>query len=384
MSPPIGVPRLIVTSGTQHGASFEIAPGRTVIGRGADAGIVLHDASISRRHAAVDRDGDRVTLVDLGSANGTRINRRPAAGARPLSDGDVVRVGAVELVFAGSTSSTGLAATPSPPTAGTAGLTSRHRTRAMVFAGLAGVIALLFESVQSWFRGMGGPVAWLAVGAVAAAGGIASMLLSLGRDRALRSPGAPQPPAGPPVGGTPPYQAPPVPYRPPPQPARRRVSTAAVVVVILLVCGAGGAVITPGVLWAVDRVQGLVCPVCGPSDDWLVTPARGTVDPLTVTVTRVEVNSRAIMVSLTVANGGDEAATLNAGFSTFTTAGQTFRHERGGDFTIEAVPDVEAYGTFVYKGVPPRSATEATLTFTRIFWLGPESLTVPGIPLNAP
>jgi hypothetical protein len=378
MAPPVGVPRLTVTSGTQHGAGFEIAPGRTVIGRGADAGIVLHDASISRRHAALDRQGDRVTLVDLGSANGTRVNHRPVAGEQPLRDGDVVRVGAVELVFGFS----GAAAAAMSATPAAAGLTSGQRTRAMVFAGLAGVVALLFESVRAWFMGIGGPLAWLAVGAVAAAGGVVSMVLSLGRDRALRT-GAAQPP----VGGAPPYQAPVPPgqYRPPPRPARRRVSPVAVVLVILLVCGVGGAVITPGVLWAVDRVQGLVCPECERGEDWLVEPAEASAPQLTVTVRRVEVNSRVIKVSLRAVQAPDgQPLTLNAGFSHFTTAGQTFRYERGGDFTIETVPGGESFGTFVYSGVPPRSASDATLTFTTIFGPGPGSLVVSGIELDAP
>jgi hypothetical protein len=257
----------------------------------------------------------------------------------------------------------------------------------MIFAALAGVTALLFESVLTWVRGLGGPVAWLAVGCVAAAGGVASMLLSLARDRAVRRPST-RAPHGPYPPGPAPPPAPPThvpPYRPPRAPARRgRLPIVAVVVIILLLCGAGGVAVTPGVQRAVSWVQGMVCPQCEPGEDWLVGPVDGSAGALTVTVSEVEVNSRVIKVSLTAANDGGESLSLNAGFSHFTVAGQTFRYEGAGDFTIDAPPGGVAHGVFVYDGVPPRSATEASLSFTTIFGFGPESLTVTPIALRAP
>ena len=44
-----------------------------VIGRGAKADLVLTDTSVSRGHCALEREGDRFVLVDLGSANGTFV-----------------------------------------------------------------------------------------------------------------------------------------------------------------------------------------------------------------------------------------------------------------------------------------------------------------------
>jgi DNA-binding SARP family transcriptional activator len=68
------------------------------IGRLPDRDVVLDDAGVSRLHAEVRRIGSSFRLVDLGSANGTVVN-----GARivehPLMDGDLIRMGDVELTF---------------------------------------------------------------------------------------------------------------------------------------------------------------------------------------------------------------------------------------------------------------------------------------------
>jgi predicted Zn finger-like uncharacterized protein len=64
---------LAVISGSDSGRSFPIEKARIVIGRvGSD--VVLSDAEISRAHAAVEIDDDVVTVVDLGSTNGTFVN----------------------------------------------------------------------------------------------------------------------------------------------------------------------------------------------------------------------------------------------------------------------------------------------------------------------
>jgi hypothetical protein len=62
------------------------------IGRMPDCTVPLADPNVSRRHAEIRRDGDRVFLVDLGSTNGTRVNGAPVH-QRQLVDGDVVTVG---------------------------------------------------------------------------------------------------------------------------------------------------------------------------------------------------------------------------------------------------------------------------------------------------
>ena len=67
---------------------------RTSFGRGSDATHRFDDNSLSRLHATVYRDGDRVWIVDENSANGTYVNGQPTAPAgTPLQNGDTIKIG---------------------------------------------------------------------------------------------------------------------------------------------------------------------------------------------------------------------------------------------------------------------------------------------------
>src|SRR5690606_16330074 len=68
-----------------------LADGLTV-GRGSSADVVLEGNGISRLHARFRRDGPLWLIEDLGSKNGTRVNRRPLSLA-PVEEQTVVRVG---------------------------------------------------------------------------------------------------------------------------------------------------------------------------------------------------------------------------------------------------------------------------------------------------
>jgi DNA-binding winged helix-turn-helix (wHTH) protein len=78
-----------------------LLPGENVLGRDEDVGVRIDAPSVSRRHARLTvAAGEPATLEDLGSKNGTWLaGRRIAAEAVPLTNGDVVRLGRVELVF---------------------------------------------------------------------------------------------------------------------------------------------------------------------------------------------------------------------------------------------------------------------------------------------
>lgn len=76
-----------------------------ILGRGGD--IVLDSPQVSRRHAAIRRRAGRFFLLDLGSANGTFLNRAPVATANveePLHNGDQIELGEFQIrcIFAGS------------------------------------------------------------------------------------------------------------------------------------------------------------------------------------------------------------------------------------------------------------------------------------------
>lgn len=67
---------------------------RLTLGRGEAASLVLNDDGLSRVHASIHRDGDRVWVLDEGSTNGTFVNGAPVpAVGTPLNDGDEISVG---------------------------------------------------------------------------------------------------------------------------------------------------------------------------------------------------------------------------------------------------------------------------------------------------
>ncbi|MSP62154.1 MAG: GGDEF domain-containing protein [Myxococcales bacterium] len=104
-APPEGAPTgqaclvLIYPAGADLGKRFELQLPEVVIGRGADTDIQVDRDSVSRRHARLDRRGNRWGLCDLGSTNGTYVNDLPVVGDRLLEDGDLVKIGAAIFKF---------------------------------------------------------------------------------------------------------------------------------------------------------------------------------------------------------------------------------------------------------------------------------------------
>jgi pSer/pThr/pTyr-binding forkhead associated (FHA) protein len=69
-----------------------------VIGRSPDAGVFLDDVTVSRNHALLVRRRDGLYIDDLGSLNGTYVNRRRIESHR-LADGDEIQVGKYKLSY---------------------------------------------------------------------------------------------------------------------------------------------------------------------------------------------------------------------------------------------------------------------------------------------
>lgn len=92
-------PALVVRSGGgRAGETFVPQDARTTIGRSPDCPVFLDDVTVSRRHAVlVERDG-RWFVEDLGSLNGTFVNRRRVESSE-LSDGDELQIGKYRLTF---------------------------------------------------------------------------------------------------------------------------------------------------------------------------------------------------------------------------------------------------------------------------------------------
>ena len=71
----------------------------TRIGREPGSNVCLNDVSVSRGHARITIDGERVTLEDLQSKNGTSVMGEVIKGPRELKDGDEVEFGHVKGWF---------------------------------------------------------------------------------------------------------------------------------------------------------------------------------------------------------------------------------------------------------------------------------------------
>lgn len=82
---------------------FVLETSVTELGRQPDCGIRLDHPTVSRRHAEIRRDGDRFRIRDLGSRNGTYLNRL-AVDLADLHNGDEITIGAYRLVFRDATS----------------------------------------------------------------------------------------------------------------------------------------------------------------------------------------------------------------------------------------------------------------------------------------
>jgi hypothetical protein len=88
----------VVKRGPKAGSRYGLDDEVVTIGRHPDSGIFLDDITVSRRHAEVRQDGSDFSVADVGSLNGTYVNRQ-RIDSTGLSDGDELQVGKFKLVF---------------------------------------------------------------------------------------------------------------------------------------------------------------------------------------------------------------------------------------------------------------------------------------------
>jgi len=93
-----GAALVIRSGGGRVGESFALERDRMTIGRRPDSDVFLDDVTVSRDHALLVRRNGEFYLDDLGSLNGTYVNRRRIESHR-LADGDELQVGKYKLTF---------------------------------------------------------------------------------------------------------------------------------------------------------------------------------------------------------------------------------------------------------------------------------------------
>lgn len=100
------------------GEEFVLSEIENTIGRTDENFILLSDASISRNHALIRRDGDHYYVSDLGSSNGTKLNNKPIKAPTRLNDNDQVKFGNVCFIFVPSDAQVDVRSLTPPPSQG--------------------------------------------------------------------------------------------------------------------------------------------------------------------------------------------------------------------------------------------------------------------------
>jgi len=95
---PFGSALLVVKRGPNAGSRFLLDKDVTTVGRHPESDIFLDDVTVSRRHAEFQRHDGGFSVRDVGSLNGTYLNRERIEES-PLAGGDEVQIGKFRLVY---------------------------------------------------------------------------------------------------------------------------------------------------------------------------------------------------------------------------------------------------------------------------------------------
>jgi pSer/pThr/pTyr-binding forkhead associated (FHA) protein len=89
---------LVVSRGPDAGSRFPLHQAVTTVGRDPRSNIFLDDVTVSRRHAEFRLEQSELQVFDMGSLNGTYVNRQPIDWA-VLTNGDQIQMGKFRLVL---------------------------------------------------------------------------------------------------------------------------------------------------------------------------------------------------------------------------------------------------------------------------------------------
>ena len=93
-----GTALLVIKRGPNAGSRFALNQSVTSAGRHPDSDIFCDEITVSRRHAEFRCQNNQFQVVDVGSLNGTYVNREPVLSA-VLANGDEIQIGKFRLLF---------------------------------------------------------------------------------------------------------------------------------------------------------------------------------------------------------------------------------------------------------------------------------------------
>jgi len=89
---------LVVQRGPNAGSKFLLDQDVSAVGRPPDSDVFLDDVTVSRRHAELRREGSKHVIRDVGSLNGTYVNRRRVEETL-LANEDELQIGKFKLTY---------------------------------------------------------------------------------------------------------------------------------------------------------------------------------------------------------------------------------------------------------------------------------------------
>jgi DNA-binding winged helix-turn-helix (wHTH) protein len=94
-TPPKSLPAVVSVS--WNGQRMPLSDGHHIAGRGAECSLIIDAETVSRRHARITVQPGAVTVEDLGSTNGVRVNGTRISGPTRLTDGSELALGSAKL-----------------------------------------------------------------------------------------------------------------------------------------------------------------------------------------------------------------------------------------------------------------------------------------------
>src|SRR6185312_9812993 len=92
------MPRLVINPGTPQAWEIQLKPGLNFLGRGPSNDFKIEDGSVSGSHCQIIVEDGATTIKDMGSTNGTYVNRAKVMESR-LESGQPLRLGSVDMIF---------------------------------------------------------------------------------------------------------------------------------------------------------------------------------------------------------------------------------------------------------------------------------------------